>query len=267
MVRLLSGHTYDLAPARTRAALLFSPTMSACRQYATEAVLRARVAQIPAIEVLYGWSGEAIAQGRRWRDREGGGAQGRRRGRDPRCLLPAGLRRQPLESSATSPGITGTRPSTNKKNWYSSSSARPSCTTSWHASPASVLYNVLHPRPPRDYWQFFGRVNHGNSFFFHAPVPQDTTRDQFRFFAGYLHQRRRCRIRRRVRAYRFWDLACRHCRQLCKDRVFIAGDAAHSHPPLWRLPHQHWLRGCPQSRLEARRRAGRLGRTPTARGS
>ena len=38
----------------------------------------------------------------------------------------------------------------------------------------------------KGYWKFFGRVDLGSTWFFHAPVPPDTTKDNFDF-AGYLH--------------------------------------------------------------------------------
>ena len=36
------------------------------------------------------------------------------------------------------------------------------------------------------YWQFFGRIDVGEGFFFHAPVPSDATPDNFDFL-GLLH--------------------------------------------------------------------------------
>ncbi|WP_241239398.1 FAD-dependent monooxygenase, partial [Xanthomonas sp. BRIP62409] len=52
--------------------------------------------------------------------------------------------------------------------------------------PGKSFYNVLHP-DLKGYWQFFGRVDLGNTWFFHAPVPADTTKDNFDFTA-YLHR-------------------------------------------------------------------------------
>ena len=45
--------------------------------------------------------------------------------------------------------------------------------------PDKSFYNVLHPEL-KGYWKFFGRVDLGTTWFFHAPVPPGTTR-QFRF--------------------------------------------------------------------------------------
>ena len=46
--------------------------------------------------------------------------------------------------------------------------------------PGKSFYNVLHP-DLEGYWQFFGRVDLGETWFFHAPVPADTTRENFDF--------------------------------------------------------------------------------------
>ena len=35
----------------------------------------------------------------------------------------------------------------------------------------------------KGYWQFFGRVDVGESWFFHSPVPATTTRDNYDFLA------------------------------------------------------------------------------------
>ncbi|MGI9401079.1 MAG: FAD-dependent monooxygenase, partial [Rhizobiaceae bacterium] len=44
------------------------------------------------------------------------------------------------------------------------------------------FYNVLHPDLD-GYWMFFGMVEWGKSFFFHAPVPAGTNRENFDFKA------------------------------------------------------------------------------------
>ena len=46
--------------------------------------------------------------------------------------------------------------------------------------PERSVYRVMHP-DFEGYWQFFGRIDVGESFFFHAPVPRDTKRENFDF--------------------------------------------------------------------------------------
>jgi hypothetical protein len=46
--------------------------------------------------------------------------------------------------------------------------------------PPRSTYRVMHP-DLNGYWQFFGRVDAEESWFFHAPVPADTTLDNYDF--------------------------------------------------------------------------------------
>src|SRR3569833_1914256 len=46
--------------------------------------------------------------------------------------------------------------------------------------PDGAMFRVMHP-DAKGYWKFFGRVDVGEGFFFHAPVPPSTTRDNFDF--------------------------------------------------------------------------------------
>ncbi|MCC2098688.1 MAG: FAD-dependent monooxygenase, partial [Hyphomicrobiales bacterium] len=95
--------------------------------------------------------------------------------------------------------------------------------------PDRSTYRVMNPAL-QGYWQFFGRVDLGEGFFFHAPVPNDTTRDNYDFHAllesvaGYKFE---CTFE----YVGFWDMKIAVADQYQNGRVFIAGDAAHSHPP------------------------------------
>jgi len=88
---------------------------------------------------------------------------------------------------------------------------------------------VMHP-DLRGYWKFFGRVDVGESFFFHAPVPRDTRRDNFDFLA-LLHDAAGFKFAAAFDHVGFWDLRVQVAERYQVGRVFIAGDAAHSHPP------------------------------------
>src|SRR3981081_2662817 len=46
--------------------------------------------------------------------------------------------------------------------------------------PECTTYRVMKPELQR-FWQFFGRVDVGEGFFFHAPVPNDTRTDNYDF--------------------------------------------------------------------------------------
>ena len=95
--------------------------------------------------------------------------------------------------------------------------------------PERSTYRVMHP-DLKGYWQFFGRVDVGEGWFFHAPVPPGTKPDDlelkkliekaagFEFACEFDH-------------LGFWDLRVAVAERYRVGRIFIAGDAAHSHPP------------------------------------
>ena len=96
--------------------------------------------------------------------------------------------------------------------------------------PPRSTYRVMHPRHA-GYWEFFGRIDVGEGWFFHAPVPAAAAQDKdfdahkiiersagFSFKADYDY-------------IGFWDLRVSVAQRYRAGRVFIAGDAAHTHPP------------------------------------
>jgi 4-hydroxyisophthalate hydroxylase len=95
--------------------------------------------------------------------------------------------------------------------------------------PMQSTYRVLHP-DLNGYWQFFGRIDAREGWFFHAPVPADTTRDNFDF-AALLHRVAGFKFACEFDHVGFWDLRVAVAERYRAGRVFIAGDAAHSHPP------------------------------------
>ncbi len=95
--------------------------------------------------------------------------------------------------------------------------------------PDKQFYKVIHPDLD-GYWMFFGMVEWGKSFFFHAPVPAETDRDNFDF-AGLLHRAAGAEFAVDLDYVGFWDLRISQADHYRNGRVFVAGDAAHSHPP------------------------------------
>ncbi len=95
--------------------------------------------------------------------------------------------------------------------------------------PPRSTYRVLHP-DLKGYWQFFGRVDVGESWFFHSPVPASTTRDNYDFH-GLLQHVAGFSFACDFDYVGFWDLRIEVAEKYQAGRVFIAGDAAHSHPP------------------------------------
>ncbi len=95
--------------------------------------------------------------------------------------------------------------------------------------PGKTIFNAMNP-DIGGYWQFLGRVDLDSGWFYHAPVPDDTTRDNFDF-KSYLHQVVGAEFDVAFEHIGFWDLRISMADNYRQGRVFIAGDAAHSHPP------------------------------------
>ena len=95
--------------------------------------------------------------------------------------------------------------------------------------PGKSFYSVLHPEL-EGYWKFFGRVDLGSTWFFHAPVPPGTTRDNFDF-RGLVHAAAGAEFDIEFEHIGFWELRFAVADTYRQGRIFIAGDAAHGHPP------------------------------------
>ncbi|MDB4022255.1 FAD-dependent oxidoreductase [Litorivicinus sp.] len=95
--------------------------------------------------------------------------------------------------------------------------------------PFSAFYNALDPKL-QGYWKFIGRVNDQGDWFFHAPVANDCSKDDFDFTA-YLHETVGQPFSLTISYVGFWDLRFAVAERYRTDRILIAGDAAHSHPP------------------------------------
>lgn len=195
-------------------------------QYATEAVLRRRVAELPAVQMLLGWQTETLVQ-----DAAGVTATLVAREGGERRILRAtyavgcdGSRSTVREQA----GLTQTR--TDHDRLMVLLVFR---STELHRVlqryPGKSYYNVLHPEL-EGYWKFLGRVDLGSTWFFHAPVPAGTTADNFDF-RRYLHESVGTPFEITFEHIGFWDLRFAIANRYRNDRVFIAGDAAHSHPP------------------------------------
>jgi 2-polyprenyl-6-methoxyphenol hydroxylase-like FAD-dependent oxidoreductase len=195
-------------------------------QYATEAVLRARAAELPAITTLYGWSAESVEQ-----DADGvrvaiaARERGERRTLHGSYAVGCDGARSLVRQEA---GITQTRSDHDRLMVLLVFRS-----TGLHELlgryPGKSFYNVLHP-DLEGYWQFFGRVDLGTTWFFHAPVPAGTTRDSMDF-AALLHRAAGAEFDVAFDHIGFWDLRFAVADSYRQGRLFIAGDAAHSHPP------------------------------------
>lgn len=95
--------------------------------------------------------------------------------------------------------------------------------------PDCSTYRVMDPALD-GYWKFFGRVDLGEDFFFHAPVPKDTVRETFDWDAMLAEAVGRP-VASTLTHIGFWDLRVKVATAYRRGRMLIAGDAAHQHPP------------------------------------
>lgn len=95
--------------------------------------------------------------------------------------------------------------------------------------PGKSIFNVMNPQM-QGYWQFLGRVDLNGGWFFHCPLPSGATIENFDF-RRLLHEFAGAEFDLEFEHIGFWDLRINHARTYRSGRVFIAGDACHSHPP------------------------------------
>ena len=195
-------------------------------QYAMELVLRRKLESLPSAETLFGWAAEHVEQDKgsvrvAVADTDGGrrmvleadyavGCDG------PRSLVreQVGIKREGTDFEQRMALIVFRSPELHEK---------------LRRFPERSTYRVMRPEL-NGYWLFFGRVDVGAGFFFHAPVPADATRDNFDF-QGLLNDVAGCEFTSELEHVGFWDLRVAVAERYQVGRVFIAGDAAHSHPP------------------------------------
>ena len=196
-------------------------------QYATEAVLRGRAAELPSVETLYGWQAVDVQQdadGVTLNIAERKGA-GRRRLRAAYAVGCDGSRSLVREQA----GISQTRTDHDRMMVLLVFRSTRLHELLLQHYPGKSYYNVLQPEL-KGYWKFFGRVDLASTFFFHAPVPPGTTQDNFDF-AAYLQDAVGAPFDVEFEHIGFWDLRFALADRYRSGRLFIAGDAAHSHPP------------------------------------
>ncbi|MBO4228516.1 FAD-dependent monooxygenase [Bradyrhizobium neotropicale] len=221
---LLSGYRYDWLQRELVRPFYFCDN-ERLPQYATEAVLRRRAAQIPNINTLFGWTCERIHPDEGGVDIEITNRDGNRRSLRVDYVVGCDGSRSIVRDQA---GIRQTR-SDHDRLMVLLVFRSTGLHRLLERYPGKSFYNVLHPELD-GYWKFFGRVNLGTTWFFHAPVPAHTTRDNFDF-RRLLHEAAGAEFDIEFDHIGFWDLRFALADSYRAGRVFIAGDAAHSHPP------------------------------------
>jgi 4-hydroxyisophthalate hydroxylase len=195
-------------------------------QYQGEYVLRARLAQLPGVEARFGWVAQTIEQD----------------ANKVRIVVAkdGGKARETLEADYVI-GCDGGNSTVRQQAGIERGGADFNELMVLALFRSRELHEKLKRFPPRStyrvlspdlqgYWQFFGRVDVGESWFFHSPVPADTTRDNYDFH-GLLQKVAGFPFACDFDYVGFWDLRIAVAEQYQSRRIFIAGDAAHSHPP------------------------------------
>lgn len=220
-------YTYNDAPGRgAGVASYFFRRNERLPQYLTEEVMRRRVADFENVTCLFGWSAEDVEQDEN--------------GTRVTIVETDGGEKRVLEADYVA-GCDGARSTVREQLGIDRGGAdfdqrmvlavfrSRELHEGLKRFPERTTYRVLRPEL-KGYWQFFGRVDVGEGWFFHAPVPADTTPENYDF-QGLLESAAGFKFACEFDHVGFWDLRIAVASEYRRGRVFIAGDAAHSHPP------------------------------------
>jgi 2-polyprenyl-6-methoxyphenol hydroxylase-like FAD-dependent oxidoreductase len=221
---LLGDYTYDWLQ-RDKVRPYYFTDNDRLPQYATEKVLRRRAAKLANVTTLFGWTAETAAQDEVHVSLIASESGGRRLTLQADYLVGCDGSRSLVREQA---GITQNQDDHDRKMVLLVFRS-PQLHRLLERYPGKSYFNVLDPRLD-GYWKFFGRVDLGERWFFHAPVPADTTLDNFDF-KRLLHETVGVTFDLEFEHVGFWDLRIASATAYREGRVFVAGDAAHSHPP------------------------------------
>ncbi len=218
---------YWYAPAgRETVADFFYQRNERLPQYLTEAVLRHRASQLDPVTLLFGWSATSV-----WQDDGGVRVTARQDSGAARCEIDADYLA----------GCDGAHSLVREQAGIASGGAdfdqrmvlavfrSADLDEQLARFPLRTTYRVLHPELD-GYWWFFGRVDPAGTWFFHAPVARDATAASFDT-QTLIGRAAGASVACDFQHVGFWDLRIDIADRYRQGRVFVAGDAAHSHPP------------------------------------
>jgi 2-polyprenyl-6-methoxyphenol hydroxylase-like FAD-dependent oxidoreductase len=191
-------------------------------QYETERVLRETVSRLESVQVRYGWSGELVEPNSvRIVSREDG----------ERALVEAEfvIGCDGSHSSVREAAGISEIQSDHDRRMVLLVFRSPQLHEALSRFGEVSFFNIMDPRLD-GYWRFLGRVDGEGEFFFHAPVPEDATVDNYDF-AALLRDSVGAAFEVEFDYVGFWDLRFAVADPYRMESVFVAGDAAHSHPP------------------------------------
>jgi 4-hydroxyisophthalate hydroxylase len=218
---------YWYAPAgRETVADFFYQRNERLPQYLTETVLRNRAARLGPITLLFGWSAASVRQ-----DETGVRVTARQEDGAGHCEIDAdylagcdGAHSQVREQAGIASGGADF-----DQRMVLAVFRSPELHEHLQRFPLRTTYRVLHPEL-NGYWWFFGRVDPAGTWFFHAPVHAGATAASLDAHA-LIERAAGSAVACEFEHVGFWDLRIDIADRYRQGRVFVAGDAAHSHPP------------------------------------
>ena len=195
-------------------------------QYQTEAVLRHKVSTLPSVDALFGWTAGRITE-------TGSGVEVAMTKDDDgstRTLAAEYVVGCDGSHSSVRPQIRIER---SKQDYEQTMLLAVFRSRELHEAlkrfPERSTYRVLRPEL-KGYWQFFGRIDQSDGWFFHAPVPPDSKIETFDTLA-LIQEAAGFAFDCEFEHLSFWKMRVAVAEEYQRGRIFIAGDAAHSHPP------------------------------------
>jgi 4-hydroxyisophthalate hydroxylase len=222
---LASEYWYAPAGRETVANFYYQPN-ERLPQYLTESVLRNRVNRLGLVTGLFGWSAASVRQ-------DGDGVR-------VTALPTTGAGRCEIEADYLV-GCDGAHSQVRKQvgigSWGADFGQRMVLAVfrsrelheRLERFPLRTTYRVLHPEL-KGYWWFFGRVDPAETWFFHAPVHKSAAAANLDAHT-LIERAAGFGVTCDFQHIGFWDLRIDVAERYRRGRVFIAGDAAHSHPP------------------------------------
>ena len=224
--KTLTSKYWHARPGREMVRAFYFQDNERLPQYRTEEVLRRKMVTLPNVENLFGWTAKSIEQdqtGVRVAIEQEGGSQSEILEADYLVGCDGGhsLVRDQV-------GIARSNQDFDELMVLGVFRSR-ELHEGLKRFPERSTYRVMHP-DLKGYWQFFGRIDVGEGWFFHSPVPANTTKENFDFH-GLIERVAGFKFAAEYDYVGFWDLRIAVADKYQVGRVFIAGDAAHSHPP------------------------------------
>jgi len=223
---LMSPYRSALQQQRNNQKKFFFQAPDRLPQYETERVLREKMAKLPRVTAMYGWTGDTVEQ-----DAVGVrltivGDNDERRVLECDYLVACDGAHSQIRKQI---GIEQSGSDFEQRMVLAVFRSKELHQALGAVMPESSTYRAMQPHL-KGYWQFFGRVDADESWFFHSPATNDARMDTAAVHA-LVEDAVGCRFAAEFDHVGYWQMRVAVAENYQVGRVFIAGDAAHSHPP------------------------------------